>query len=250
MHAGWVSLLKINPDRPCQDCRGSPQEAWLKLLSKGFKALKSFIPSHSIWKVSQICKCNFRNPKWDSFDASDTLVAFQSSSINVDQQKLSENWTEFAWNIWGYSRRNRGERNLFDQTAISHLLKMSLKTKIFLTKEANHWIFNCSSDLLFTFDTWTMFSYITFTSKEYTSNLSHPDIIVNKTHFLHLGLHMKFLFFFLLQYVLTIWVEYGQKCQGYIYAWTPQTSFTQQNNSKVDSQMRLSYLIILIIVVI
>ena len=130
MHAGWVSLLKINPDRPCQDCRGSPQEAWLKLLSKGFKALKSFIPSHSIWKVSQICKCNFRNPKWDSFDASDTLVAFQSSSINVDQQKLSENWTEFAWNIWGYSRRNRGERNLFDQTAISHLLKMSLNENI------------------------------------------------------------------------------------------------------------------------
>ena len=127
---------------------------------------------------------------------------------------------------------------------------MSLKTKIFLTKEANHWIFNCSSDLLFTFDTWTMFSYITFTSKEYTSNLSHPDIIVNKTHFLHLGLHMKFLFFFLLQYVLTIWVEYGQKCQGYIYAWTPHTSFNQQNNSKVHSQMRLSYLIILIIVII
>ena len=91
MQAGWVSLLKINPEWHCQDCRGLPQEARLKLLSKAFKALKSFIPSHSIWKVSQICKRNFRNPKWDSFDASDTLVAFQSSFINVDQQKFSEN---------------------------------------------------------------------------------------------------------------------------------------------------------------
>ena len=41
--------------------------ASLKLLSQNFKALKSFIPSQAIWKSPQICKCYFRNLKWDSF---------------------------------------------------------------------------------------------------------------------------------------------------------------------------------------
>ena len=60
-------------------------------------------------------------------------------------------------------------------------------------------------------------SLLLYSLPKNTHQISHLDIIVNKTHSLHLGLHMKFLFFFLLQYVMTIWVEYGQKCQGYMH---------------------------------
>ena len=84
-------------------------------------------------------------------------------------------------------------------------------------------------------------SLLLYSLPKNTHQISHLDIIVNKTHSLHLGSHMKFLFFFLLQYVMTIWVEYGQKCQVYMHGHL-RPPLTPQNNSKVDSQMRLSWL--------
>ena len=80
-------------------------------------------------------------------------------------------------------------------------------------------------------------SLLLYSLPKNTHQISHLDIIVNKTHSLHLGLHMKFLFFFSFSVcddnMGWIWTKMST-----IYAWTPQTSFTPQNNSKVDSQMR------------